>query len=173
MLRPGDEVITDQRGTLRLDDVGSVARAFTVEEVDYLAPAAAQVAASLTPALSLLYPIHLSLAHGANPRRARAAGRSLGQIIVAFAVMIAIDARCPHCRVRVHDALRALPPEGIDALDDMLANFPAARPLLEAERMFRANMLADDWRLDLEPELRDGRVVATVRARAREGIASA
>lgn len=162
--------------TLRLDAIGDVARPFTEAEVHgTLAPLSVLIEARRAPALVLLVPIANALRAGRRPRRGDVVLRFVGPLATALAVALSMDARCAASRRRVHDVLRALPDPAVDALEDLLARFPAIRPLLEAERMHRAGLLREDWTLVLEPRqpAPSGRIAAVVRAPVRAPIADA
>lgn len=162
-------------GSLRVDQIGDVARPFTEEEVEHFSPFAQLVAAGRLPSLALLGPVLASLRDGRRPARGQAASSHVGPIVDALVAMLALDARVMESRAAIHDSVRALDSTCIDAVEDMLAHFDAARPLLEAERMWRHGLLCDDWCLVLSPEppAVPGRISARVVAPIRQGVADA
>lgn len=154
--------------TLRLDAIGDVARPFTVAEVEgTLAPLAVAIDAGRVPSIALLFPIIAALRHGRRPRRGDVALRAVGPIANALVAVMVLDARKESSRRKVHDVVRALDAVGLDAVEDLLARYPAVRPIIEAERMHRAGLLRADWSLVLEGRAPSGRIAARVLAPVR------
>lgn len=161
-------------GSLRVDQIGDVARPFSEEEVEHFAPFAQLVAAGRLPSLALLGPVLASLGGGRRPARGQAASSHVGPIADALVAMLSLDAREIASRRAIHDAVRALDSVCLDAVEDMLARFNAARPLLEAERMWRHGLLCEDWCLVLsDVPAGPGRISARVVAPIRQAVADA
>lgn len=164
-------------GELDLNIVGgNVARPFTEEEVRArLTPLAALIDAGRAPSIVLCPPVIEALRAGRHPRRGLVVLRVLGPLLNALVVLLALDARREASRRKLHDAVRALDAPSLDALDDMLARFPAVSPIVEAERMHRAGLLCADWSivLDARQPGPDGRIAARVLAPLRAPVASA
>jgi hypothetical protein len=144
------ELLVDR--TIRIDALGSVARPFTVEEIrETLGPICIAVRARRVADISLLMPVLNALRHGRSPRRGEVAARQVGQIVNAFVELVVMDGRSAESRTRAHDRLRALENPAVDALEDLLGNFAQLGPIFEAERMHRAGLLVDDWRIVYAP----------------------
>jgi hypothetical protein len=160
--------------SLRLDEVGDVARPFTVAELHgHVAPLAVAVAQRRLPSLALAFAVFSALSRGRTPRRSMVARARSGQLCDALVAMTTLDAREQESMTRVHDVVAALHPVCLDALEDLLANAPAIFPILEAERMHRVGMLEQDWRLVALPPLADGTLAARVLVNVRRADAEA
>ncbi len=142
------QLVVDARtqDTLRLDAVGDVARPLLLEEVHrVLVPTANAVRLRKLPELALLAVLAPAIGRGRNTRRGALAMRHAGRMVRAVVSMIALDVRDPARVGELHEDVRALSDVCLDALDDVLANVPPVRPILEAERMWRAGLLREDW----------------------------
>lgn len=160
--------------SLRVGEIGDVARPLTEKRVRALTPIAERVLAQKLPTLSLLSVLVEALRAGRCPERGRAASRTLGPLLAAFIVLVALDVRAESSRRRLHAALRALEPVSLDALEDLLSAFPVARTLIEAERMHRAGLLTEDWSLALGDEADpSGKIPVRVHAPLRQDFAEA
>lgn len=139
-------------GTIRLDEVGSVARAWLPEVVEHsVRPLAVMIHQGTLPQLALAGPVISALSQGTSDRRSRAALADVGPIISALIALLVLDARTVAANIDVHNALRALLPVSLDAVEDLLAPSSGVSNLVEAERMFRAGLLAHDWILRAVP----------------------
>lgn len=137
--------------TLRSGELGDVARALTRDEVARYGHVARLMLERSFPRLVLADVVVSALRAGRSRERGRAASRMVGSIIEALAALLCMDVRESASRQRIHAALRALEPVGLDALEDLLALYDVARVIIEAERMFRAGLLSEDWALILPP----------------------
>lgn len=151
--------------TLRLDAIGDVAAPFTRRELDEsLIPFSRFIAEGKLPALVLLVPIMSALRGGRSQHRSCVAVTSINTQINALAACLVFDATTEAGRAAVHSAIRALSLVGIDAIEDMLAFSPMVRPMLEAERMHRHDMLGADWSIEHVPNpSQDGRVHVNIK----------
>jgi len=158
--------------TLRLDAIGDVARPFELCELSRsMIPLALGVTLKRVSPLSLLAPLARSLMFGRRPRRGELVMHRAGDVINAFVVLVTIDVCDPETRRRAHEVVRRLELPAIDAIEDMLAHLPAVRPILEAERLYRAG-LAGDWTL-VAGTVTDGRRIALVVSEAIRSSISA
>jgi hypothetical protein len=161
--------------SMRVDEVGDVARPFTVEEVDGpLRDVALAVAARRIPSLVMLSPILASLQRGARPRRGVFAARTVGALARAVVAILAFDVTKTETSIpELREAVRLLDSPALDALEDLFARFPAIRPIIEADRMRRAGLLEGEWELDVRRGSPTSRVRLTVVARPRPAEAFA
>lgn len=150
------------QGTLRVGEIGDVARPLGEDEVRRCQPLAARVAESALPRLVLAELVVSALRAGRCPERGRVASRTVGPIVDALVVLMALDARECASRRRLHETVRALELPALDALEDLLARFESVHPIVEAERMYRADLLDGDWRLVLGGAAPAGRIAARV-----------
>lgn len=134
--------------TLRLDAIGDVARPFELDELRTLNTLAQLVRAKKSPRLVFLVPVLASLRHGKREKRSATASKAVNQLMNVLAAALVFNALDPASCAELHACVRALSLPALDAFEDMLARYTSVRPLLEAERMWRAGLLATDWSIE-------------------------
>lgn len=92
----------------------------------------------------------LLLPHVRGPARS-----NMGELSFAVVALCNGDPSSRCDVVELHAAIRALPDPCVDALEDLLGYCE----MLEAERLYRRRMLAEDWRVELVRDA-EGRAAA-------------
>lgn len=153
--------------SIRLDQIGDVAEPFTKLQVEgLLTPIAISISAKRLPELALLGPILGALRRGVHPRRGEVAARTIGPLTRALVSLLVLDARQLSSVQEMRESLRDLSLPCLDALEDLLAQYRAARPLIEAERMYKRDLLEHDWSISTPPGTSD-RIEARVLCKIR------
>lgn len=122
----------------------SAAREMDVDEIDLFRGIAAAAEAGRVSALAFAYVLVDAIKGGSDREKTRRALRSLGQITGALVVFFGAR-RTPESCGRLHSSIRKLDDDALDAFEDLLRSSRSALMIVEAERLWRAGVLTEDW----------------------------
>jgi hypothetical protein len=153
--------------TLRDRPLGSTARPFKPFEIHFLRATGDAVEAKRLPVLAIAGPVLGALSDARDRAASLEASRTVGPLCLAVLAFLVCDSRREEHRARMHRAVRALSDVALDVFEDLFREAGQPGAIVEAERLYRRNLLEGDWHLVMTGEQEDGRAVASVRAQLR------